>query len=1013
MIFELLIIPILFLLSVLLIRRDFKLAVKLMLILSLFLHKEVFSIYKWDILPIRIFMLGLLGYAVCLCYRYLKEIKEKSTHKVLEDFHSVLHDPFVISLLLLWFIRAVSLFFTKNLGSSVMLLGFFTTIVAMGYFLYSRFKESPENVLEIITFYIKIVFISCLFGYFQLFLFYYKDFTIGALWSVPGHTPRVGSVFWDVNHYGALLAALMPVLGVLILFPAKLNSWKKRFSYIAMFGVMLSILLLTNSRTAWIAAFITLAVFIMVILFKKFSFKGIFGLFLVFILFLIPLVREYNIKSSPFRREIKDYFHYRIDSFDSHLLLLRGTFEIFEKHPILGGGYGGFYEHFSETKIAAIYLGRDPAGLNTRVPAHTIWGELISETGILGLSAYIILMFVIIGTIFYAAFNTKEKSEFLLTTAMGATLVGWLTAGIFYSYKSEFFWIIVFLYFIYAVSILKNKFIFEKVVSFYFRSEKFILVVFCIIAAVLIFWKLGTNHLIPWDEAIYAKIAKNMFTTKEYLVMKWWPDQVWFEKPPLYMWLTTFFMNFFGVTSFAARFSSAIFGFFTVLLTYFFGKRLYNKTVGIVSAFVLLTTFQFLYYSRTGMLDVAATFFITLALYFYWKATEDLLEKFWVFVGIAVGLAVMIKGVVGLLPFLVIFAHQGLMIFSRREKITKELTNGLFYAVISSLLVFLPWHIAMYQKFGQAFVDNYIGYHVLQRASQGIEDKGNPIYWYVIVLKVSLRIWFIALLLALPSLLVSTITKFRKVITKNTRFAFHSHNKDLFLMIYVCVIFVFFSIAKSKLVWYIIPIYPATALVVGLFIERIVRAIAPRSLVYKSFLIFLIFSGGLFYLFVEKDLVYTSDLTLKQSSLIMKKDELFGVDSKLYADRIELPLLLFYSDGPFEVVDFGPLHRILTNTLYDESVIFITKESRLRAYKEEFEEIDLKDRMDEWVLGYKPSEKELDVEQLRNYNREIEEINIAVMENSERNRITSSATYIKLEQLIRLRDDLQEKINTN
>ncbi len=966
---ELFLIPLIFAFSFLLIRKDFRFAVYLLMITSLLLHKEVFSIYRWDILPARLVM---VSFSVFIVFKVLIDaLKKKPKDKLIEDLYFVFHDPFFVSFFLLWLIQGISIVFTKNLTSSLFLYGFFSSVFLVGTYLYFQLREKPNEVLHFIKFFIVLAFLTCLFGFFQLFLYNTTGITIGALWSVPGHLARVGSVFWDVNHYGAFLAGLLPVLGILILVE---GPWKKRVVNSLIFAVLLIVLVLTNSRTAWMISFFSFVTFVSVIFFQKFKFKGIAFLFGLFVLISIPLAYEYSIKSSPFRARVKNYFHYRLDSFDSHILLLQGTWQVFEKYPVLGGGYGGFFEHFSKTEISTVYFGRDPAALNTRVPAHTIWGEQLSETGLLGMSAFVMLIFVILGTLFYGSFHLTSRKEQLLTTAMGSTVVGWLIAGIFYSYKSEFFWLIFVFYFSYGVSVLKNKFMIENIVTFYSRSSKLTFLTIFALGFFLIFAGLGSTHLIPWDEAIYAKIAKNIFTTGEYFTLHWWPGELWFEKPPLYMWLVSGLMHLVGVSEWAVRLPSAIFGLGTVMTVYLFGKRLYNRTVGFLSAFVLLTTFQFLYYSRIGMLDVTLTFFTTLSIYFYWHAEEDLKKSFWVISGLSMGLAVMTKGIVGFLPLLVILAHQATLIFSGKKKLESNLINNTLLFLLSSAVIFLPWHLIMLQQHGISFFKTYIGYHVLRRATEGIEDKGRPIYWYLVVLKVSMRLWFVALLAAFPISLFALVTRVRQYIIQNTPFKLNSYRKDWFVVVAAIAIFGFFSISASKLVWYIIPVYPFLALIVGVFIERIIRATALKSAVKKVFLLYVVIIVNLLYLVANKDLVYTDDLTYKQAELIKEKDKLYGNEETLFADRIELPLLLFYSDGPFEVVDFGPLQDKFEDANYNENLVFITKESRLRKFQESNPSIEMKARRDEWVLGYMPSLKELDLALVNNLQREIRKI---------------------------------------
>ena len=58
-----------------------------------------------------------------------------------------------------------------------------------------------------------------------------------------------------------------------------------------------------------------------------------------------------------------------------------------------------------------------------------------------------------------------------------------------------------------------------------------------LVAAFALLWKLGTGSLAAWDEAIYAQVAKEMVRSGDWLTLHW-GNQPWFEKPPLFMWIT-------------------------------------------------------------------------------------------------------------------------------------------------------------------------------------------------------------------------------------------------------------------------------------------------------------------------------------------------------------------------------------------------------------------------------------------------------------------------------------------
>jgi 4-amino-4-deoxy-L-arabinose transferase-like glycosyltransferase len=699
-------------------------------------------------------------------------------------------------------------------------------------------------------------------------------------------------------------------------------------------------------------------VFITLLLTRRYGIKGLGYVVAASILLSAPMFWEYSKKDSPFRARIKQYFHYRIDSFDSHFMLLTGTYQIFEKYPIIGGGYGGFFEHFSKTAIAPTYFGRDPAALNTRVPAHTIWGELIAETGILGLSIFVLMMLFLCGTIYYSYVKLQDWREYLIPAAMLSVIVGWLTAGIFYSYNAEFFWIVIGLYFTYCVGTLGNKYILSNILNRLMKSTNFYVVILAVLGAVLLFVGLGRNHLVPWDEAIYAKISKNMVVQNDFMVQRWWPDRVWYEKPPFYMWSAALGMKVLGFSNFAARLPSALFGLGTVLLVYWFGKRLFNKTAGYISAFALLTTIHFLYYSRSSMLDVTVTFFITLAIYLYYLAKfgEEKKDKYWLFSGIAVGLAIMTKGVVGFLPYAVVGLYELYLYFSGAQKFSRKLIISYAKFFGASVLTFLPWHLYMYFKFGNDFLANYIGYHVISRATSAIENKGKPFCWYCVVLKVSMRLWLVALLSAFPFSLISSIRK---------------DKKNTLLVLWAVFLFLFFSAARSKLVWYIIPLYPALCLMVGHFFERFLNLIMHQvkslnTVVFKFIFLYVFTTFGLLYFFYHKHMVYTADLTGSQARLLKLKDEKLGVSQRLFVDRVELPVVLFYTDGPFEIIDFNPDAGRYPIVPYNEILAILGKRGRFSEYIPQIgKKTDIVGEDGDWVLWHYKSDHQLDLERVK------------------------------------------------
>ena len=167
-------------------------------------------------------------------------------------------------------------------------------------------------------------------------------------------------------------------------------------------------------------------------------------------------------------------------------------------------------------------------------------------------------------------------------------------------------------------------------------------------------YQLGAGSLASWDEGIYASVAKELVQTGDWLRLTL-NHSPWFDKPPLAIWMTALFYKLFGVNELSARLFSALCGVGLVIVTYFFGRQLLNRWTGFLGALILLSSSHFLRFARFGVMDVPLTFFMTLAFYLFWLGHFK--NRYLIFSGIAIGLAVMTKGFAAMLIFPVIWLY--------------------------------------------------------------------------------------------------------------------------------------------------------------------------------------------------------------------------------------------------------------------------------------------------------------------------------------------------------------------
>jgi 4-amino-4-deoxy-L-arabinose transferase-like glycosyltransferase len=937
----------LFILCFLLIRYKFYIALTVGLILSVLLHKELFSIYIWDLLPIRIFMVAFLLSSLLDFYKF---------NKFTSKFLSYLKDPFIVINLLLVLSKLVSIFNSLSINSSIFLNIFFINISVFLITIYIRLKDI--ELLNLMKNYVFISVVMSLITFVQLYFYFQYSFLFGAVLNVAGRSvdvpefsfsatyltdvlkilvmTRVGSLFWDVNHFGGFIASTL-----ILAFAFLLTSKNKRnfIFYLFSFLTLGLVLFLTNSRSAWILSFISFFIFFISLIYRKVGRKGIIYAFSLLTALTIFLTFQYQDRDSWFREKVKSYFHYRLDSFDSHFLLLRGTVNVFDKFQLIGGGVGSFFEHFKSTETADEFLRRDPAGLSVKVPAHTIWGESLAETGLFGTTVFILLVILLLGSAIYAVMHS-DKEDFIFSSALLGLIMGWLVAGIFYSYNSEFFYICLLVPFFYIYKKLNLNL--NLLLEYFNKKSIFGFSIIMLICFYLLFIGLGTNKFIPFDEAIYAKVAKNMYESGDYFTLRWYPESYWFEKPPLYFIVTSFFYSIFGVNEFAARLFTAISSVILLFVTYKFSKLIFsNSRAAVFTVVALITNVSYLYYSRVAMLDIIFTLFIITSSYFFIKYQSSLLTRHLIYSGIMVGLAVMTKNIIGLFPLGFFGIYYLIKIFKDKSLFWLSFKN-LFLIFFSAIAVSLPWHYHMYSLYGMEFINSYFGYHLFQRFGTVIEQKGGPWYFYFLVIQNSMRLWYGALILGL----VYFIYRIYK----------EKFNENYMFLVYSSLlILLIFSYSSSKLRWYIIPIYPFLSIIAGFFIAEIVSLIdrfvrKPAVTFLSSFLIFV---ASFYYLYTVKGMVYTSDLTGRMVEMVLlNNNQIINKADIVFIDKVDLPLILFYSEKKYQSVLYTSLRLNLQNYKANQTnATFITSQSRFLDIQRLIPEVTKIGENKDYVLG--------------------------------------------------------------
>jgi 4-amino-4-deoxy-L-arabinose transferase-like glycosyltransferase len=349
------------------------------------------------------------------------------------------------------------------------------------------------------------------------------------------------------------------------------------------------------------------------------------------------------------------------------------------------------------------------------------------------------------------------------------------------------------------------------------EQQKDLLLVLLLLAATIMLYGygMGTLSLTEPDEVFYAQTAKEMLAHHTWSVPHIF-GQPQFEKPILYFFLLALGFKFLGISAAVARLWSCLFGIAGVILTYFLGKSIYNRRAGLLAGLALATSLEYLSLSRAVLTDIALCAFLAGALAsFYFGYLNAKKSNLWFLLSFVLcGLATLTKGPIGiLLPLSAIFVFLLL-----RRELGVFFNRKIFLHLLIFCAITLPWYIFIYRKFGQQFIDEFFIRDNLNRFFFVAEHLRNNTWYYYTVTTLG---GF------LPSSVFLVIGLFgiswRRLIKDD------KEKGLLFLFCWVAVIFTFFSFAKSKLISYVFPVFPALAVFTGNYLDRIIRRQEERD----------------------------------------------------------------------------------------------------------------------------------------------------------------------------------------
>ena len=346
-----------------------------------------------------------------------------------------------------------------------------------------------------------------------------------------------------------------------------------------------------------------------------------------------------------------------------------------------------------------------------------------------------------------------------------------------------------------------------------------LLIVF-VLASILWFATLDYRHLIPTDEGRYAQMAREMMVSGDYITPRY-NDYKYFEKPPLHIWASAITFQLFGLGEWQARFWSGLTGYLTILLVGLTAAKLFGRVAGYLAALILLSSPMWVVGGHFNALDMGLSAFLNLTLCSLLLAQHAYEHhcpqsgRNWMWVcWLAMGLATLSKGLIGIvIPGMVLFAY----IVTRFDwKILSRLH------ILSGLVIFLivtaPWFIAVSIQ-NPEFPHFFFIYEHFERFTATAHGRTAPAYFFLPLVIVGFLPW-------MPQFFQSAWQTLKQ-------YRMGSFSAPWMLWAWFAVILIFFSISRSKLPGYIMPVFPALAILAAKSIADYLESHAHLSIRWR------------------------------------------------------------------------------------------------------------------------------------------------------------------------------------